>query len=235
MKTVLANKANYGGSRKTSSIKFIVIHYTGNDGDSDSANANYFANNVVKSSAHYFVDDDSITQSVPDDYTAWHCGTNKTYYHPTCRNANSIGIEMCDTVKDGTYNLSNKTRKNVIELVQILMKKYRIPIENVIRHYDVTHKICPAYFVNDSNAWIAFKNEISGKVVESKPSKSDIPYMVKVTADVLNIREDAGTGYKVTGQIKDNGVYTIVEEKDGWGKLKSGVGWVSLKYCEKLK
>ena len=60
-KTNIANKRNYGGKRNTSAIKYIVIHYTGNDGDSDEANARYFKNNIVKASAHYFVDDDSVS------------------------------------------------------------------------------------------------------------------------------------------------------------------------------
>lgn len=62
--------------------------------------------------------------------------------------------------------------------------------------------------------------------------------MVKVKTDCLNIREKAGTNYKITGQIKDKGIYTIVEESNGqgankWGKLKSGMGWISLDYTSK--
>ena len=59
------------------------------------------------------------------------------------------------------------------------------------------------------------------------------PYRVKVTANVLNIRKGPGTSYAVTGQIKDKGVYTIVQEQNGWGKLKSGAGWISLSYTKK--
>lgn len=69
--------------------------------------------------------------------------------------------------------------------------------------------------------------------------KSNFPYRVKVNdATVLNIRKGPGTNYAVTGQIKDNGIYTILEESTGkgakkWGKLKSGAGWISLDYCIK--
>ena len=145
IKTNIANKDNYGGSRSTDSIKYIVVHYTGNDGDTDENNGNYFKNNVVGSSAHYFVDDDSITQTVPDNYVAWHCGA-KTYKHANCRNANSIGVEICDDVKNGVIYPSDKTIQNALELVEYLMKKYSVPKENVIRHYDVTGKLCPAYW-----------------------------------------------------------------------------------------
>ena len=74
-------------------IRYLVIHYTANNGDTAKNNADYFAQNVVSVSAHYFVDEREIWQSVPDGDIAWHCGTRGTYYHPSCRNANSIGIE----------------------------------------------------------------------------------------------------------------------------------------------
>lgn len=85
-----------------------------------------------------------------------------------------------------------------------------------------------------------FYDKYAGKtpvVPEQKPSA--VPYRVRVTADVLNIRKGAGTGYAVAGQIKGGGVYTIVEEKDGtgaksWGKLKSGAGWISLDYTSRV-
>lgn len=184
IKTNLANKNNYGGSRSAGSIKYLVIHYTANDGDTDEANGKYFANNVVKSSAHYFVDDDSITQSVPDNYVAYHCGAKK-YYHSVCRNANSIGIEMCDTKKNGKHDVTEKTLSNTIELAKSLMKKYNIPLSNVIRHYDVTHKFCPAYFVNDQIAWQNFKNKLTGTSsniitpTPSAPSQTSTLYRVR--------------------------------------------------------
>lgn len=60
------------------------------------------------------------------------------------------------------------------------------------------------------------------------------PYKVKVTTDALNIRAGAGTTYSVVGCIRDQGVYTIIEEKNGWGRLKSKAGWISLQYTEKI-
>jgi N-acetylmuramoyl-L-alanine amidase CwlA len=57
-------------------------------------------------------------------------------------------------------------------------------------------------------------------------------YMVKVKVDALNIRSGPGTSYKITGTIRDHGVYTIIEEKNGWGKLASGAGYISLSYTE---
>lgn len=59
-------------------------------------------------------------------------------------------------------------------------------------------------------------------------------YLVKVVVSALNIRSGAGMNYPIQGCIRDNGTYTIVEEKSGWGRLKSGVGWISLAYTKKV-
>ena len=61
-----------------------------------------------------------------------------------------------------------------------------------------------------------------------------IPYLVKITADVLNVRAGAGTKYRITTQVKKGNIFTIVDKKDDWGKLKSGAGWIHLDYTKKL-
>lgn len=179
-KTNLAHRSNYGNKRSTSSIKYIVLHYTANDGDSDENNGKYFKGANRHASAHIFVDDDSCTQSVPDDYVAWSVGgkkysnTNGAKFYGKATNSNTLNIEMCDTDRNGRYEATAKTQKNTIEIVREKMAKYNIPIERVIRHYDVTGKLCPAYFV-DEDAWKAFKAKITGSNVSidgssAKPS-----------------------------------------------------------------
>lgn len=76
---------------------------------------------------------------------------------------------------------------------------------------------------------------ITGQVVQEKPveTPSTTSYTVKITADVLNVRAGAGTGYKVNTKVKKGEVYTIVDESNGWGKLKSGAGWISLEYTSR--
>lgn len=71
-------------------------------------------------------------------------------------------------------------------------------------------------------------------VKKGKLVKKQLSYKVKVTANALNIRDGAGANYKINGVITDKGVYTIVEEKNGFGKLKSGAGWISLNYVKKV-
>lgn len=155
----LANAGNIGGTRAASAIKYIVIHYTGNDGDTAAANAKYYAGSVVKTSAHYFVDAKEIVQSVPDLRVAWAVGGNRYAsckqtgggkLYGKCTNTNSISIEICDAVRDGVYKPAPETVAAALDLTRELQKKYSVPTANVIRHFDVTGKLCPAYWVNDA-------------------------------------------------------------------------------------
>lgn len=66
------------------------------------------------------------------------------------------------------------------------------------------------------------------------PEKPKFPYLVKITADSLNVRENAGMEYKIKARVRKNEVYTITEEKNGFGKLKSGAGWILLEYTKKI-
>ena len=372
------NASNYTNI-SSREIGYLVYHYTGNSKDTAQANANYFMGANRWASAHYIVDNTSIWQSVDVNDRAWHCGTDGSYYHNDCRNANSIGIEMCCTA--GNYKIGDKAKENAAQLGAALCKYLGITDVDkyVLRHYDITHKICPAQMVNDNSEWAAFKarikeilngvapakhfyrvrkswndsasqrgaysvltNAISAcdkagpgyyvfdesgtpvypddaictlvkkniintpnhwinvkhdlkyldvlleKIAEAADSKvvgsvktakdaiehlvkcgviSDKsywltnyakvkyldkllisaanhmqykfdPYLVKVTTSALNIRKDAGTTYSIVGCIKDQGMYTIVDEKNGWGLLKSYAdkrdGWIFLEYTKKV-
>lgn len=239
------NSKNYN-NRTSRDIKYIVMHYTGNTKDTAKANANYFKTGSRRASAHLFVDNTTIYQSVELRDIAWHCGTNGTYYHSKCRNANSIGIEMCCS---GNYKISETTKENAAYLCADMCKRLGIAANEVdtyvLRHYDITHKNCPAQMVKDKKEWQAFKDTVktilttgtTNKELDTEEQKLK-PYLVKVVPKVLNVREGAGDKYKVVTTVKKNEIYTIVEEKvvDGltWGKLKSGVGWISLRKTEKV-
>ena len=168
----LAHRTNYGNMRSTTDIKYIVIHYTANDGDRAWNNANYFAlNRNLGASAHYFVDDDNIYQSVPDNYIAWSVGSKTVdksqgggKYYNKCTNANSLNIELCDTEKNNKYNVTEKTKENAIKLVKQLMSTYNIKKDNVIRHFDATGKHCPAYWINDKLWEKEFHSKLDSKV-----------------------------------------------------------------------
>lgn len=147
------NPENY--SQRKCNPKYIAVHYTGNNNDTAKGNATYFHNTVIKTSAHYFVDEANIFQSVPDFCIAYAIGCKTGYYHKYARNSNTLNIEMCNSVS----TIPAKTKENTFYLIKILMDRYNIPIENVIRHYDVTHKLCPKPLVSEI-AWSKFKQEL---------------------------------------------------------------------------
>ena len=159
-----ANEANFAHGR-TQPVQFLVIHYTANNGDTVQNNLDYFAGNAVGASAHYFVDENGYGQSVKDQDTAWHCGANQ-YKHPDCRNANSIGMELCSR-KDsrGNYYFLDQTVYNAAALARQLMQTYGIDRAHVLRHYDVTGKRCPAPMVASPTLWENFLNLLEDKTM----------------------------------------------------------------------
>lgn len=147
--------------RKLSDIKYIVIHYTGNysKGANARAHKKYLDGATRYGSAHFFVDDEQIIQTVGDSKVAWSVGDNQGHgrYLNGCNNRNSISIEMCvnsDSDQEKTY-------KNVLELTKNLMKRFNIDADHVCRHYDVSRKDCPHNFRENNWAlWWQFKEEI---------------------------------------------------------------------------
>ncbi len=157
MEFVSCDPSNYRAGR-TQPVRYIVMHYTANNGDTARNNCDYYHRvGGLQASAHYFCDEHGAMQSVRECDTAWHCGA-RAYWHPECRNANSIGIEMCSRKRaDGSYYILPETVANAATLAKDIMQRYGIDTEHVVRHYDVTGKRCPMPWVDDPAQWAAFK------------------------------------------------------------------------------
>lgn len=162
-----ADARNFAVGDKARRIHYLVVHYVGATGSAQ-ANLNYYANNYVGASAHYYVDfNGDVYQSVLDKDVAWHCGTKNGYRHPECRNSNSLGIEMCVRVKENgsradtskDWYFEDATVAAAEQLVRELMVTYNVPADRVIRHHDVTGKICPNPYVynHTKHTWNDFK------------------------------------------------------------------------------
>ena len=150
---------------RSRAIDRIVVHYTGTTASARN-NATYFSRNEGQgASAHYFVDDISpeIYQSVAEGDTAWHAGN----WDMNCR---AIGIEVVSAGED--YSGTEITK--LAWLVQKLMAKYGIGSSGVIRHYDVTGKLCPAPYVAASK-WAALKARITGGAAIPSGSEASAP------------------------------------------------------------
>lgn len=110
----------------------------------------------------------------------------------------------------------------------------------IVEHSFHTNKKATSWLLDDGNLKKLAKAQAKCIAeyfgLKKKSTNTEIAfssYTVKVTTDVLNVRAGAGTSYKINTIVKKNEVYTIVEEKNGWGKLKSGAGWINLAYTKK--
>lgn len=147
---------NYSG-RNRETIKFIVVHDTGNPSKGAGAENHYqyFNKPDRNASAHYFVDGKETLQLVEDHNSAWHCGDGKGRFGIT--NRNSIGIELCINF-DGDWEL---TKKHAAELVRYLLSKHGLSKESVVRHYDASLKNCPGKMsAMGWREWTKFYDEI---------------------------------------------------------------------------
>ena len=306
-------------SRGSNQIEFIVVHYLGVP---NADNPNLYGGGY---GGHYNIKRDGSIYKAADPKTAvvWHCGgglqgSGGHSFHGICTNFNSIGIEcgVCYTdtsVKDASgdsdqWYFTTETQESLVWLVSKLMDEYGISIDHVIRHFDVTGKICPNPYVKNNKlrtswTWEEFKSRLAeyrksggyaeegnvtpapatadawyrvrkswgdaasqvgafkvldnakacadehpgyyvfdpdGKKVYTPKASVAVPFLVRVKIRDLNIRTGPGTDHAKTGQYTGIGVFTIVEVADGkgsdagWGRLKSGAGWCSLDFCEKI-
>lgn len=135
-------------------VKGIVVHYTGNPGTSAKNNRNYFESlkdkHTTKASSHFIIGlNGEIIQCIP---------LNEIAYASNNRNKDTISIECCHPDKSGRF--TNATYESLQKLVRSLMKTYSLEKDDIIRHYDVTGKSCPKYFVTYPQKWEEFKDSL---------------------------------------------------------------------------
>ena len=156
--TINKSQLNQHINKRTTNIKYIVIHDTSNYsvGANAAAHVKYFNTTDRKASADFLVDEDNIYQiNDYNKYFTWHCGDGKGRFGIT--NNNSIGIEICVN-KDGNYQASVN---NAIILTAYLMRDLIISIDKVVRHYDASRKLCPSSMVADNwDKWYRFKSAL---------------------------------------------------------------------------
>lgn len=220
------------------SVSYIVMHYTGNQKDIAKDNAIYFSRPNAKASAHFFVDDDSIYQSVALKDRALHCGAN-VYYHKSCRNQTSIGIEMCCT--DGNYKVSNQTIENSAYLCAYLCGMLGITFKNVdtyvLRHYDVTRKQCPAQMVKKTE-WDLFKSKVKDILQDNVIDYNSWTGYVNTKSANLNVRNTPSViASNIIGSLAKGKEIIIIGERDSWYVINYNgqKAYVSKTYVSKNK
>lgn len=143
-------------------IKGIVIHYTANPGATAKQNRDYFEglkdSHETRASSHFIVGlDGEIIQCVP---------TWEVAYASNNRNSDTVSIECCHPDKSGKFN--EATYRSMVQLTSWLCQKFGLTQDDVIRHYDITEKICPKYFVDHPEAWEQFKEDVKTALQNSK-------------------------------------------------------------------
>jgi hypothetical protein len=225
----------------------------------------YFANSARKASCNYIVGKDgSIGLVVEEKDRSWCSGGKDSAGNPIRVNGISgasndyqaVTIEVASDTTD-PYAITDKAYNALVELCADICKRNGIKAllwkgdkslvgdtskQNMTVHRWFANKACPGNYIYNRLGEIAAavnKKLGTSAATTSAASTSGVPYKAQVTAATLNIRKGPGTGYAVSGTIKDKGIYTIVSEATGtgatkWGKLKSGAGWISLDYCKKI-
>ena len=149
---------------QTSKITGIVVHYTANPGSTAIDNRNYFEglkdSHETKASSNFVIGlDGEIVQCVP---------TWEVAYASNSRNIDTVSIECCHPDETGKFN--DSTYQSMVQLCAWLCMKFDLTSEDVIRHYDVTGKNCPKYFVENEDAFFVFRNDIA-QAIQNTPSE----------------------------------------------------------------
>ena len=231
---LLANLKNCGGLRKLESIKYLVFHYTGNKGDTAENNAKYFHNNVVGTSAHYFIDRSGaiyksvnltrIANAVGKDYRSGRVGEAK--YYGKCMNTNSVSIELCDCVDKAPSWEQMQSARLLVQRIQ----KNCPNAKNVIRHWDVNGKACPVRMIGQNNKeWEHFKCFV----------QNGYQYKVEVVKALWIRSSGKVTTTNKIKKVEPGKIYKVTKVVGNWGRLKNKTQdgrwrWVSLKKCVEI-
>ncbi len=205
---------------------------------------NHWNQGGISKCVHAFIGKDKkgdvrIYQTLPWTMRCWGCGSGSKGSY----NNSHIQFEICeDALIDEKY--FTKAFEQAINLCAYLCEAYDIPVEEIVSHREANSRGFASNHA-DCDHWLAkfgknmdwFRSQVQAKLGNvAAEEKSDLPYKVKVanvaTGDVLNIRKEPSSKSEKTGSLayNDPNTYTIVEEKNGWGRLKSGIGWINLKY-----
>ncbi|MCI7468513.1 MAG: peptidoglycan recognition family protein [Lachnospiraceae bacterium] len=139
---------------KLEKVKGIVVHYTANPGSTAMENRNYFEglkdSHATHASSHFVIGlEGEIVQCIP---------TKEEAYASNERNSDTLSIECCHYAEDGKF--SDRTYSSLVKLCAYLCHRFGLTQDDIIRHYDVTGKNCPKYFVEHPKAWKQFRADV---------------------------------------------------------------------------
>lgn len=186
-----------------------------------------------------------VVNTLPYTYRPWGCGSGKNGTY----NNSHIQFEICeDAAKASDSKYFNEAYKSAVEYCVYLCKLFKLNVNTIVSHkeanakgYATPHEDADKYFKVFGKSMNQFRKDVTAAMNSNNdntstpnPSPVSVLYNVRVTTDVLNVRKGPGTTYDKVSTVKEGDMCKIVEELSGWGKLNTGLGWISLKYTEKV-
>lgn len=235
--TVLAHVSNYTQGRKGYKICKITPHHMAGVLTGEQC-ARLFQNSNRNASANYCIGNDGgIVGCVDENNRAWTSSSSSN-------DCQAITIEVSNSFTGGNWPISDAAWNSLVNLCVDICRRHGFRLNydgtkngSLTRHDMFANTNCPGPTLRGRLPELA---ETVNKILDGgnqqpqpAPVTSSSSYLVKVTANALNIRSGAGVNHSIVGCIRDKGIYTIVETQGNWGKLKSGAGWICLDYTNK--
>ena len=229
-KTVLAHSTNYTKGRRGYKVCKITPHHMSGV-LSGSQCARIFQNSKRNASANYCIGvNGDIVCCVPEENRAW---TSSSSWN----DCQAITIEVSNNKMGGKWTVSNASWNSLVKLCVDICKRYNFKLKydgtkygSLTRHNMFASTDCPGPYLQSKFPELV--KEVNKQLENKEEKKKFKKYYIKVTANVLNVREGAGTQYKVVKTIKKGEKWLIRDEKNGWGKIR--IGWIKLSYTRKV-
>ena len=232
--------------KRTHKIDTITIHCMAGNLSVESCGA-IFAQKSRKASSNYGIGSDGRVALYVDEGNCSWCSSNRA------NDQRAVTIEVANTSASHPWPCSEKAYASLLNLVTDICKRNgikrllwrgdkslvgQIDKQNMTVHRWFAGKACPGDWLYSRHGEIAEAvntrlNGADSSTLAPASASTLTPYQVKITADVLNVRRGPGIDYGIATKVRKGGVYTIVEERNGWGRLLSGAGWISLEYTKR--
>lgn len=234
---ILTQNPCYTAKRKIT-VKGLMLHSVGCPQPSAKVFVESWNTPTKKVCVHAFIDGNTgdVYQTLPWNHRGWHCGGSANNTH--------IGVEMCEPPKGAdrasARAMVQRTYDNAVSLFAHLCTVYGLdPMTDIISHREGAKRGVASNHADPEHLWsqlgMGYTMDTFRKAVKNALCGH---FKVRVSTDRLNVRSGAGIEFAVTTAVKRGEVYTIVDTTTNgstlWGKLKSGAGWISLKYTEKI-
>lgn len=265
IRETLLTKSDCYKAGKTISVKGVMLHSVGCAQPSASTFVTTWNQPGIKACVHAFIDANTgeVYQTLPWNHHGWHGGgsSNDSYIGVEMCEPSTIqyvsGAKFKDLNPSSTKAAVLRTYHAAVDLFAFLCQEFHLdPLQDgvILSHKEGHLRGIASNHGDPEHLWSRFglamdgfrqevayslgKNSSSGTESSSPPSDS-ATYRIRVITNTLNIRTGPGTNFPITGQIKDKGVYTIINEATGvgassWGQLKSRAGWIALDYTKPI-